>query len=143
MHAVLLFVGTAAAIVVVDQLSKLAILSRQQGRPEPRRRGLSLRLVLNAARWPWTTGPASVLLWAGALIVLLGTAALGTVRSTTFNASAGALVGGAAGNAIDRLRRGLVVDFIDVGWWPAFNLADVAIVCGGVTVISLILLSLV
>ncbi|MEE4175345.1 MAG: signal peptidase II [Xanthomonadales bacterium] len=44
------------------------------------------------------------------------------------------VMGGAIGNAIDRLRFGYVVDFIDVharGWhWPAFNVADSAIVCG-------------
>jgi signal peptidase II len=44
------------------------------------------------------------------------------------------VMGGAIGNTIDRLRHGYVVDFIDVharGWhWPAFNVADSAIVCG-------------
>jgi len=42
----------------------------------------------------------------------------------------GAALGGAAGNLTDILRRRCVVDFIDLGWWPVFNLADVAIVCG-------------
>lgn len=44
------------------------------------------------------------------------------------------VLGGALGNVIDRATRGYVVDFIDfhVGdWhWPAFNVADIAIVCG-------------
>ena len=39
-------------------------------------------------------------------------------------------LGGAAGNLLDILRRRHVVDFIDIGWWPVFNLADVAIVGG-------------
>ena len=42
----------------------------------------------------------------------------------------GAALGGAAGNLSDILRRRCIVDFIDLGWWPVFNLADVAIVCG-------------
>jgi signal peptidase II len=42
----------------------------------------------------------------------------------------GLQLGGAAGNLIDRLRYGSVVDFIDVGWWPVFNLADSSIVVG-------------
>ena len=42
----------------------------------------------------------------------------------------GMLLGGAIGNLIDRLRVGAVVDFIDVGWWPIFNLADSSIVVG-------------
>lgn len=48
----------------------------------------------------------------------------------------GLLAGGAAGNLVDRLLRapgpfrGAVVDWIDFGWWPSFNLADSAIMCG-------------
>lgn len=42
----------------------------------------------------------------------------------------GFLFGGMLGNLIDRLRFGYVVDFVDVGFWPVFNLADAAIVCG-------------
>ena len=46
----------------------------------------------------------------------------------------GAVIGGALGNLMDRLRHGAVTDFLDFhagAWhWPAFNLADVAIVCG-------------
>jgi signal peptidase II len=42
----------------------------------------------------------------------------------------GLQLGGAAGNLIDRLRSGFVVDFIDVGPWPIFNLADSCIVVG-------------
>ena len=40
------------------------------------------------------------------------------------------IVGGAVGNLIDRVRDGGVVDFISVGWWPAFNIADSAISIG-------------
>ena len=46
----------------------------------------------------------------------------------------GAVVGGALGNVVDRVIYGKVADFLDFhlsGWhWPAFNLADSAIVCG-------------
>lgn len=42
----------------------------------------------------------------------------------------GAALGGALGNLIDIVRTGSVTDFIDLGWWPAFNLADAAIVIG-------------
>lgn len=42
----------------------------------------------------------------------------------------GLLLGGAFGNLIDRLRLGHVTDFIDVGPWPIFNIADSSIVVG-------------
>ena len=44
--------------------------------------------------------------------------------------SLGLLLGGAIGNLVDRIRLGKVTDFIDVGAWPIFNLADSAIVTG-------------
>lgn len=51
----------------------------------------------------------------------------------------GAIIGGALGNVIDRIRFGAVADFIDVhamGWhWPAFNLADSAITVGAIVLI--------
>ena len=42
----------------------------------------------------------------------------------------GLLFGGAAGNLLDIFRHGFVIDFIDLGWWPVFNVADAAIVAG-------------
>ena len=48
----------------------------------------------------------------------------------------GLVLGGALGNLADRLFRGsgfldgAVVDFVDLRWWPVFNLADAAITCG-------------
>ena len=46
------------------------------------------------------------------------------------------VIGGAVGNVIDRLRFGHVVDFIQWHWrdhyWPAFNIADSAIVAGAI-----------
>ena len=51
-----------------------------------------------------------------------------------------AMVGGALGNQVDRwlrapgLNRGGVIDFLDVGFWPVFNIADAALVCGAISV---------
>ncbi len=47
----------------------------------------------------------------------------------------GLFLGGVVGNLVDRILRGYVIDFIDVGFWPAFNVADAAIT---VAVIGLI-----
>jgi signal peptidase II len=44
--------------------------------------------------------------------------------------AAGLLAGGALGNLADRIRVGAVTDYIDIGSWPNFNLADVAITVG-------------
>ena len=47
----------------------------------------------------------------------------------------GLLVGGAAGNLIDRIRLGSVTDFIKLPHWPAFNVADIAVTVGVVTLL--------
>ena len=52
--------------------------------------------------------------------------------------SLGLQLGGATGNLVDRIRLGYVVDFLDVGWWPVFNLADSAIVVGLTTLLWII-----
>ena len=53
----------------------------------------------------------------------------------------GLLLGGAIGNLIDRLVAGRVTDFIDVGAWPIFNLADSSIVVGMTLMIATLLLT--
>jgi len=63
--------------------------------------------------------------------------------SSGWGVSLGLLLGGAVGNLIDRLfrspgvGRGAVVDFIDFRVWPVFNVADSAIVIGGVLAVLL------
>ncbi len=47
-----------------------------------------------------------------------------------FKLSLGLQLGGALGNLANRVIQGRVVDFIDLGWWPVFNLADASIVTG-------------
>jgi signal peptidase II len=51
----------------------------------------------------------------------------------------GLLAGGALGNLIDRLAAGEVTDYVVVGSWPAFNLADVAITVGVVLMVLIYL----
>ncbi|MDP2919788.1 MAG: signal peptidase II [Dehalococcoidia bacterium] len=53
------------------------------------------------------------------------------------------IIGGTTGNLIDRLRFGMVTDFIDPGFWPAFNAADAGISIGAVMLaISILRLAL-
>lgn len=47
-----------------------------------------------------------------------------------YKLSVSLIIAGALGNCIDRLFRGYVVDFIDLSYWPIFNIADIAVVCG-------------
>ena len=51
-------------------------------------------------------------------------------RHPVIPAALGLLIGGSVSNLVDRVRLGHVTDFLDFGWWPAFNLADTFIVVG-------------
>ncbi|HWO83964.1 MAG TPA: signal peptidase II [Solirubrobacterales bacterium] len=52
----------------------------------------------------------------------------------------GLLAGGALGNLVDRIRADAVTDYVDIGSWPPFNLADVAITSGVLLLVLLYLL---
>lgn len=53
----------------------------------------------------------------------------------------GLVLGGTAGNLIDRLRFGYVTDFINFSFWPAFNIADSAVTIGAIVFVGAIFLS--
>jgi signal peptidase II len=75
------------------------------------------------------------LLVAMALAIVVSGPYVPILRSVVLLVGFGLVVGGAAGNLADRMRRNAVVDFIDLGWWPVFNLADAAIVIGTAVVL--------
>lgn len=52
----------------------------------------------------------------------------------------GLIVGGTIGNVIDRFYLGAVRDFFSIGWFPVFNIADMAITTGGALVVLYIFL---
>jgi signal peptidase II len=134
----------AGAIVVLDQITKLAALDRlAPGVAVPVVDGvLSLTLVMNTglafgllsglpAAWRWLVALLSIV----ALIVLARVAVRVLAGGGWFARLSVALIfGGAVGNLIDRARFGAVVDFVDAHYrgyhWPAFNVADSAITVG-------------
>lgn len=74
-------------------------------------------------------GKALVAMTLIALILILAVFARDPGRPGVWPA-VGLLLGGAAGNLIDRIAHGAVTDFIKLPAWPSFNVADIAITCG-------------
>jgi signal peptidase II len=139
-----LFLGAAVVTVVLDLITKLvaeATLLRTPGVPVLGE-WFQLRLVYNqGAAFGLHVGPYSRwIFFAVALVavVVLQRMSRSSPAGDRFRQLAlGLVAGGAAGNLLDRIRspRG-VVDFLDVGVgalrWPTFNLADIAVSCGGI-----------
>lgn len=132
--------AVAAITLVSDLLSKWWIVGKVMNPPRAIEitpffnlvmvwnSGITFGMFGNAwwGRWAFA---ALALAIVGVLISWLSRAAY---RSTAL--ALGLVIGGAIGNVIDRVRWGAVADFLDfhiAGWhWPAFNLADSAIVIG-------------
>ena len=129
---------TALLVVAADQLSKLWIRSYSEG-----------QLIFEAGFFRIThihnTG-ASFGLFQGQSFSLTIVAFIGIVLVLLYvfllprrfpfldtrlsRLALGLVLGGTIGNLIDRLRFGYVTDFVDIGIWPTFNVADSAITAG-------------
>jgi len=140
-------------VLLLDQAAKAVVvraLPEMAGRPvvpglfnlvHVRNRGMAFGL-LNEAHSSLPT-----LLLAAASLAVMGFLAVWLWRERAAarapRIALGLILGGAAGNLIDRLRYREVVDFLDVYWrgwhWPAFNLADAAITVGGLLLVLTLL----
>lgn len=133
--------AVALAVLAADQASKALIRDEiPRGERKPVLPGLDLVNVRN-------DGIAFGLFsGGGALIAVIALLALVAVLAFFFAhigtalmwLPTGLLVGGALGNLVDRAREGAVTDFIDLPYWPSFNLADSAITVGVVVLLYLL-----
>ncbi len=135
--------SVAAIVLVLDQASKLWLVGLMERHPE----GIVLAPFFNLVQ-VWNRGVSFGMLggeWLGDnqrwLLALLAVAVSAVLAVWLYRANRpldrlalGLVIGGALGNAIDRIAYGAVADFFDFhlsGWhWPAFNIADAAISMG-------------
>ena len=130
--------AVASGVVALDQITKHWAVSQLNDGHVVNLLG-SLRLNLsfnNGMAFSQGTGIGPIIGVLGMIVVVFLLA--GMRRSSASGAVfVGLVAGGAAGNIVDRLFRGdawlhgAVVDFIDLQWWPVFNIADAAICIGG------------
>ncbi len=144
--------SVAAVIVIADQITKRWALNALEAGPcsTPGNcidlfAGIKFHLIFNTgAAFTRGSGFGPVLavlaFFMSGFLLYLATRRQDRLGVALF----GAVAGGAAGNLTDRIFRaddglfsGAVVDFIDVGWWPVFNVADMAIVVGVISIIVL------
>ncbi|MGO9077707.1 MAG: signal peptidase II [Streptosporangiaceae bacterium] len=138
--------GVALCVLALDIISKVIVVATLTGRPPVRLLGgfLTLREDRNPGA-AFSIGTSMTVVFSaiaiGVIVFILR--ASRRIRSLPWAVALGLLLGGATGNLTDRLLRypgplrGYVVDWIQVPHWPVFNLADSAIVCGGILAVLL------
>jgi len=124
----------AGVVLVLDQVTKALIQHRASTRARSRPgTGATIGRITKArvGRGRVHDRRLLVSLW---LVAAVGSILLvnlvGAFQGRAAQVGLGAALGGATGNALDMLRRGAVIDFLDLRVWPTFNLADAAIVVG-------------
>ena len=136
----------AAIVIAFDQATKITIERLFDfGDSTPITAFFNLVLTYNkGAAFSFLSAASG---WQGTLFMVVGIAASAFIvwllvrhsKQKLFSAALALILGGALGNVIDRLAYGHVIDFLDFhlgGWhWPAFNVADSAIVCGAALLI--------
>ncbi len=141
-----LLLGVAAVVLALDIVTKvLAVKLLTPGQPVPiigdtvtwtlvRNSGAAFSMATGYT-WMLTliaTGVVVGIFWMGRRLV-----------SPWWAIGLGMILGGATGNLVDRFFRspgplqGHVVDFLSVGWWPVFNLADPSVVGGAILLVTL------
>ena len=123
----------AAIFMALDQITKqIAVASIQRGDSINVFFGIDLNYVRNSGVAFGALGGGGAPVWVLTIVAVAALIAYFALRADRawLWLPVGAIVGGALGNLADRARDGAVIDFIDPSAWPAFNLADVAIVVG-------------
>jgi signal peptidase II len=137
-----LALACASLVMAVDQVTKqIAAAAVEPGHPVEIIFGFELANVRNrgvAFGLLGGGGDAVVVVTIATMVLLLGYFAIHAARPGLWLV-VGLVIGGALGNLADRVRIGAAIDFLDPPLWPAFNLADVAIV-GGVAWLAIALL---
>ena len=144
MYKRIIWLGIALAVVILDQISKWVITDMVFSAPDiftPIEITSFFNIVI-----AWNTGVSFsmfsdsgeympyILIAVASLIAIMFGFWLWKAKKHMFGICYALIIGGALGNIIDRARFGAVVDFLDfhaLGYhWPAFNVADMAVVTG-------------
>jgi len=136
----------AVAVLALDIATKVLVVAELEGRRTLELLGgqLLIRVTRNpGAAFSFAEGATVLFTLIAVTVVVVIIRVSRRLGSRGWAVCLGLLLGGASGNLVDRLLRspgpgrGAVVDFIDFQVWPSFNVADSAIVTGGVLAVLL------
>jgi signal peptidase II len=128
---------TTLSVLATDQLSKLEIRANLAvGESIPKDGSIGFHHVQNTGAafgiFQGYTVPLIIIAFIGIALIIyaLFFGRFSFLESTESRLAFSLVLGGTAGNLVDRLARGMVTDFIEIGSWPEFNIADSAVVIG-------------
>jgi signal peptidase II len=135
----LLLLVIALAVIGLDQLTKYLVRANMElGQSTPSEGLFRLTYTTNTGGAFGILANQAFLL---AMVAVIGIAVFLVylryipLQSTLLKVGLGLDLGGAVGNLVDRLRlEGKVTDFIDIGAWPVFNVADMSVVVGTILI---------
>jgi signal peptidase II len=137
-------VAIALAAVAADQLTKHIVASQLQLDESIRFGPLWIHHVRNSgiAFGFFAQATAVVIVLTGLAVAwMLAFFARSGARHPILPVALGLVIGGSVSNLLDRVRLGYVTDFLDLRWWPAFNLADSFIVIGVLVLLGALVLA--
>ena len=144
-------IGVAVFVLALDVVTKIVVVHTLAHHAPIRLLGgfLTLQMLRNSgAAFSIGTSMTIVFTVIAVAVIIYILRAARKLRSLPWAITLGLLLGGATGNLSDRIFRspgvfrGDVVDWIELPHWPVFNLADSAIVCGGVIAVLLAVMGL-
>ncbi|MFM7147540.1 MAG: signal peptidase II [Actinomycetales bacterium] len=149
---VIALIAVALSVVVIDQITKAWAVRTMLPRMSPGGDG-PVEIIGNALKLTYVENTGAAFGLGSGLTVIFSLIALGVVIAILRMASKlgslpwaialGGLLGGAVGNLVDRLTRepgpgrGYVVDFIELPYWPVFNVADMFVVGSAILMVVL------
>jgi signal peptidase II len=149
---VIALIAVALSVVVIDQITKAWAVRTMLPRMSPGGDG-PIEIIGNALKLTYVENTGAAFGLGSGLTVIFSLIALGVVIAILRMASKlgslpwaialGGLLGGAVGNLVDRLTRepgpgrGYVVDFIELPYWPVFNVADMFVVGSAILMVVL------
>ncbi len=137
--------AVASVVVLLDQLTKAwALEALDDGEVIHVIWTLQFNLAFNSGMaFSQAQGAGPILGVVALVVIVVLLVSVGRSGSRLSAVATGMVIGGAMGNVADRLfrsgegfLRGEVVDFIDLQWWPVFNVADIGVTVGGVLLVG-------
>ena len=131
------FFGTAALVFLLDRITKLLVVRNLSLGESVDVGFISITHIVNTGTAFGFLKSAGIVFTIAALLVSAYLMWKHSTYESRLQPALGLVLGGALGNVVDRFIYGAVIDFIDVHFWPVFNVADAAI---SVAIVLLVIL---